>query len=209
MKKILVITSVIASMAATSAFAKTEGSYAGIDLLNTKVKYHQRYTNASTPSALNVKPADSDSAIGLGVNYKYAFNMNGIFFAPGVIAEHNDATVDSGIRRVTVENRLGVKADLGYDVTDTLGVYATVGYVGVNYKTRDGSTASNTGIKDGMAMDWMYGFGVKHDCAQNVALSLEYNTQSLNLKTDTNVAALDEKFRTKIDVIKVGLAYRF
>jgi hypothetical protein len=86
MKKLLIISSLIASLTAASANAKTEGSYLGIDLLktNTQVKgtgigedYGVGWFNTKA----------KDSSIGFGLNYKYAINMNNFFIAPGLFYE--------------------------------------------------------------------------------------------------------------------------
>ncbi len=211
MKKLLVISSVAATIAATSALAKTEGSYAGVNLINTKATYSESYTDNTTPTSVRGSK-DSGSSYSIGLNYKYAVNMNGVFLAPGVFVENNNLKVRNGVdnNQAQIKYRYGITADLGYDVTDKTALYATTGYTGVNYKTNTQDGSGLYGSKNGSQGDWMWGVGVKHDVADNTTLSLEYNTQNLKLKTSSGgTANYSSKLDTRIDVLKIGLAYRF
>ncbi len=76
---------ILASILSGNAFAKTQGSYLGVDLLNTKVKFYQRYTNDATPQMTDRKPSFSHNDYGAGFHYIYAANAGGLFVAPGLI----------------------------------------------------------------------------------------------------------------------------
>jgi opacity protein-like surface antigen len=211
MKKLLVISSVVAALATSSAFAKTEGSYAGVNLINTKATYSEKFSTNATPTALRGS-STSDSAYSVGLNYKYAVNSGGVFLAPGLFVEDNNLKVRNGVdnNSAQIKYRYGITADLGYDVTDKTAVYATTGYTGVNYKTNNSDASGLYGTKNGSQGDWMWGAGVKHDVADNTTLSLEYNTQNLKLKTATGgTIKYSGTLDTRIDVLKIGLAYRF
>lgn len=209
MKKFLIISSLLA-LVSSAAMAKTEGSYAGVDIINTKVKFVEKFSSTAMPSEATNSPSTSDSAYNLGLSYKYAINHDGFFIAPGVFVENNDVTVNNANQRAEIEHRYGVTADLGYDVTEKIGLYAMVGYAGVDYKNKNGTSNSTTAIKDGAEADWLWGVGLKHNCSANSAMTLEYNTQKLDLKTSTNVAGnYAGHFDTRIDVLKLGFAYRF
>ena len=78
MKKTLSLITIAGSLLATSAHAKTEGNYLGIDVLRSTAKVKSTSTLASDNadglgSFYNHK--NRDSAYGFGLSYKYAFNF--------------------------------------------------------------------------------------------------------------------------------------
>ena len=86
MKKTLSLITIASSLLASQAYAKTEGNYLGIDVLRSAAKVKSTSTlasdqvgDASPYYAHNKK----DSSYGVGLNYKYAFNFNSFFIAPG------------------------------------------------------------------------------------------------------------------------------
>ncbi len=208
MKKLIVI-SLFASLVATSAFAKTEGSYVGIDLLNTK-SVSQTRSNDSQDAA-SEESRQTSRNYGVGVNYKYAVNFNKFFVAPGIIIEDNRSKNDIGQgSSLKVKNRYGVKADVGYDVTDSIAPYLTLGYSAISYTSRfNGLTGREK--KSATNYDWFYGAGVKFDVTSNVALNLEYNRQNFRAKVNTGSdSSLDTaSYKTKLEIIKVGVSYKF
>lgn len=224
MKKLFVISLCAASIFSSSAFAKTEGSYFGVDLLNTTVKFNERYSSDISPHAQLRRPSFSGSSYGFGAHYSYAANMNGLFIAPGLFFERNGAsatgdgneTTSNGNRtsqRMQVLQRYGIKTDIGYDVTDTVGLYLTAGYAGISYRTKNFSDTAGrvTTIKNGVTGDWFYGAGAKFDCGKNTAVIVEYNTQSFVAPTSTIGSAnnLNSVYKTRLGVAKIGLAFRF
>lgn len=212
MKKLLITMSVLVSLISSAALAKTEGSYAGLDLLRTSIRYKERY------SVFGLAPQDngpnySNSNYGLGLNYKYAFNFSNAFIAPGLIYEYNNVSAkgDEGIR-LAIRNRYGVKTDIGYDVTDKVAPYFTVGYGNISYSTRN-FVGNQTASIDGNAHDWFYGAGVKFDVSEKVAINLEYNLQKFKAKATipdpNNQYSYSGNFRTKFEALKLGVSYKF
>ena len=210
----------ITSLLSIQAQAKTEGSYAGIDLLRTNATFNERYTDnqegtADFPAATvatNVKPSFSGHGYGIGVNYKYALNFNRFFIAPGVFAERNNNKFQ-GTRgkSLSINNRYGVKADFGYDVTDKIAPYFTSGYSLVNYRTVTDMDGIYLGSLNGNAGDWFYGLGLKFSLTNNIAMNLEYNTQNFAAKINVpnNDIEYSGIYKTRLDVLKLGLSYRF
>ena len=215
MKKLFTTLFAISSLLSISAQAKTEGSYAGIDLLRTNATFNERFTDTQedpeTRVATNVKPSFSGHSYGLGLNYKYALNFNGFFIAPGVFAERNNnkfqGTRGKGLR---VNNRYGVKADFGYDVTNKIAPYFTAGYSLIDYRTTN-NHGNDVASKSGNAGDWFYGLGLKLNVTENVAMNLEYNTQNFAAKTaiPNNDIGYSGIYKTRLDVLKLGLSYGF
>lgn len=180
MKKLFVISLFVSSVFNISAFAKTQGSYVGVDLINTKIDFAERYTNDVDKTPILRKPEYSGSAYGIGLHYNYALNYGGFFMSPGLILEQNSATANGHeerqMQRIQVLNRYGIKTDVGFDLTDRFAAYGTAGYVGVSYKTRNFVLPDGTGtsIKNGTKADWFYGAGLKFDCNKQTSVNLEY-----------------------------------
>jgi outer membrane autotransporter protein len=212
MKKLLVTIFALISLVSSTAFAKTEGSYAGLDLIRTSIRYKERFSASFQPVAADNGPNYSNSNYGAGLNYKYAFNFNNAFIAPGLIFEYNNTSSkgDQG-ERLGIRDRYGVKADLGYDVTEQIAPYFTVGYSNISYSTRN-YVGNDTASRSGKANDWFYGAGLKFDVSDKVTLNLEYNTQKFKAKaTVPNAASYSYAgvYRTKFEALKLGVSYKF
>ena len=220
MKKLLIISSLIASLAASSANAKTEGSYLGIDLLkaNTEVKTSKVSSN-NADTYFNTTTKDSQN--GLGLNYKYAINMNNFFIAPGLFYESIgaetkvDDKANQYTQNVKIKDRYGVKLDLGYDIMDKFAVYLPVGFASTNYElsTKDSFGTSYLSTKTtSKDTSIFYGVGFAFYPIEKLAISLEYNRSKIDLKSGGNVALIGNttlKASANLDVIKLGVAYKF
>lgn len=211
MKKLLALTSVVVSISAASAFAKTEGNYAGVDLLRGNIKVTQRYSNDSNLNAVETTPAVIGSGLGVGLNFKHAHNFDGIFVAPGVFIEQNNLKVEQEVARLHVKNRYGVKVDFGYDVADNIAPYVTVGYAGVAYRARNvAEDSSSTAVKNGTAGGLFYGVGLKLDVNKDYSFNVEYQTQNFRAKTRTDgTAHYSGVFKSNFNQIKLGVSRKF
>jgi opacity protein-like surface antigen len=201
MKRILLTTSLLAAFAAPSAFAKTEGNYVGLDILraNAKHRYQESGTTASN------YPEFSDSSIGYGVNYKYAFNFDNVFVAPGVFFEKlGTEAKDKDGDSVSVNYRYGIKANVGYDVTDDFAAYITAGAASTSYEV-DWKAAGLK--KSGSKIGYIVGAGLSYNVAKDVSLNVEYNVQPLTVSTPDDGGINQAK--TTVSVAKLGIAYRF
>lgn len=220
MKKLFAISVVISSFIASSALAKTEGSYVGLDVIDSRVKFHEEYRSDLVSSGRGLTFQDN-SNYGGGVNYKYAVNVNGLYFAPGVFFEVNNAELEGGqpsaagvSQQLKIRNRYGAKVDFGADIADGISAYVTGGYVGIRYRT--GNFSSNASpeatyaYKNGVSGAWTFGGGLKFDITKAVSLNTEYTIQNFTAKTSTITAAnFIGEYKTRMDVIKVGLSYNF
>lgn len=217
MKKLILTTAIIATFAASSAFAKTEGSYLGIDVLRTKADVKtSKVSSTNLDTYFDTKTKDSTT--GFGVNYKYAFNVNDFFIAPGLIYESIGAEtkvndVDNGYTQdIKIKDRLGAKVDFGFDITDKFAAYIPVGYARTSYtiNTNDyisggSSLQTKTTASQG---SMFYGFGLVFYPVNSMSINLEYNRSSIDLKSGGNVAPT-LKAKANLDVIKFGVAYHF
>lgn len=206
----------------------------------------------STDPATGEQKFGSDSSFGAGFSYKYAINFGGVYIAPGIFAEsiNAESKVSSSITNnnsaspslaadtytsismddtTTVESkyRYGIKADIGYDITEDLAAYLVVGISNNEYdvKNQENTTTSTATVtsdgnpivygagttdtetyKDSVSkIGFIYGLGGSYNLSEDVTLNAEYNRQSVNFKFKD----VDEKLKTTVSVAQVGIAYRF
>jgi len=185
----------------SQAFAKTQGSYIGIDLLQTKSS-HEYSRNGTTAS--NYREFD-DSSIGYGLNYKYAFNFNDFFFAPSLFIEKlGTEAADQDRDTISINERYGAKIDFGYDFTDQFALYLTAGLANASYKVDWKSIEKK---KSGNELGFLGGIGAAYYPHKNIAITLEYNMQGLEISTPNSDGI--NQADTRIRTIKIGAAYHF
>ncbi len=196
--KLFTTASIIAILASSAAYAKTEGHSAGFNLIQSQ------YSSKPTQPAKDVTVFIRNS-YGAGLNYKYAFNMDGMFVAPGVYANYNNI----GNKNAGSKYGYGVRADLGYDINDKVAPYLVVGLGRVNVKSLELSDTSRA--KSFNRNTLLMGAGVKVAIADNMDLSFEYTTQKFDLSNkkskDSAKAAL--KYSNRIQAVQFGVAYKF
>ncbi len=184
MKKLLVAATVAGSLISSMAFAKTEGNYVGVDLLATKFR-----------EAFDKKESGLD--VGLGVNYKYAINFNNFFIAPGVYFDYNNADVSNNANKAELDYSYGTKVDLGYDITDKIATFVSIGYK----EARITSSENNIDVASQTEGLITYGVGAKYALNDNLDLGLSYEYGDY---IDDNI-----KSSLNIDVVRLGVAYKF
>ncbi len=211
MKKIIAIVSTLSVLASASAFAKTEGNYIGFDLHRASVDaIDNNLSQAADPRYVHRET----SKTGVGLSYKHAFNLgNNIFIAPGAFYERigikqyyspNNGTDEN---RLSIKNRYGIRADIGYDINDNLAVYATAGVSRTGYKIALGDAHTGTLENDKSKLAMLYGVGFTSKVNEDLTLGFEFNTQRFSVKQHDQSSDI----RTKIvlDVYKVTLGYHF
>ncbi len=207
-KKLLIASSLAASIAASSAFAKTEGNYVGLDLVLTKA---DNVTYKGSQSSRFEANKEDSTGLSFGANYKYAFNINNFFIAPGLFYEDNHTdnrflfnNLFFASDIIKINRRYGLKFDAGYDLTDNFSAYLTNGIATVNYSVdwhEDGSTSGNN-------IRYFYGAGLAYNISKSFTMNIEYNNtpQALSFKTPS----ADTKINADLSSIyKLGLSYRF
>lgn len=201
-KKLFLATTLIALSSTSSAFAKTEGNYIGLDLGSDHAS--MKYYNPVSESQKN----ESDASVSVGVSYKYAFNFNNIFIAPGLFYESLGLSTDDSLfanlfvrDSVDIEDRSGLKVDVGYDLNDKWALYFTNGLAGVNYRVNWENFEEKADRKWG----YFYGLGVNYNISKRFMLNFEYNMQNINLNTPVSGNKVD----ADISVAKVGISYHF
>ncbi len=202
MKKLITVSSVISVLAGSSAFAKTEGNYLGVELLRTKAE-HLYKTNGVVNNTLG---KFDDSATGYGLNYKYAFNFgNNVFVAPGIFYDKiGTSAEDLDHDPINIQSRYGVKLDVGYDLTNQAAIYFTNGFAKTRYSV-DWLTTNSGEIVSTTPFVYFYGIGATYQASKNITFNAEYNRQHISLMSPSAIVTA----RSKIEVMKVGIAYSF
>lgn len=219
--------SIIASLASANAYAKTEGQYIGFDLLrsNAEVKTTKDKFSANTDKYFNTNR--KDSSIGLGFNYSYAFNFDKFFVAPGAFFDllNNQTNVRDSVNSynqdVSIKSRYGIKANFGYDITDQFSAYIPLGISVNQYELNTNDHLGSSYLKltqTGFESALFYGLGFAYHPTKELAINLEYNNSSFDIKSKTNVAlmgfanssnSVTLKSNVNLNVIKLGVSYNF
>jgi opacity protein-like surface antigen len=225
MKKIIITAAVISAISASSAFAKTEGSYVGLDILRSSIDVKSKSDNSddNTFAPEYYTHKQKDSGYGVGVSYKHAFNFDKFFIAPGVSysfinneakSSYSTSSSDPYSQSVKLNNQLTLQANFGYDVTDQFAFYVPVGVSSFGYeiKTSDVYGASSVrSKKTGRESSAFYGLGFSYQPVKNWLVSLEYN-RFQDLELTSAQATLNEgkiKANIGIEQIKLGVSYGF
>lgn len=208
-----------------ASYAITQGSYITAEALKTHVRYYERFYNNTRPSGTRSRPSHSGSDnYGGGIAYKYAFNYRGLFFAPGIFFEKHQARADGKVstsnldwQRMEIENRYGVKSDIGFDI-GLFAPYITGGYAAIDYRARNYSKNSiySGAYHNGTVKDFFYGAGFKIEIPRSyVSLNFEYNTNNFFAKTSISpepaatAGGYRGEYRTRLDIFKLGLSFNF
>ncbi len=207
----------------------TRGHYVGISGNLNQLKFHEEYTMDGTPYKAKVKPSATGYGYGVGLNYKHAFNFNGFFIAPGAFVEKNrNSQVGNGrvysaynqVVRLDIDGRYGLTADLGYDFTEKFSTYLMGGYSIINYTAKNGLNINGLGyqttLKNSSKGSAIVGLGAKYNYNNHISFNIEANTQTLNLKTNTDVPynrdnnfMYEANYRGRFNAVKIGVSYNF
>lgn len=228
MKKTLSLLAIASSLLLTSqANAKTEGNYLGIDILRSKAQVKSTSTLAEDNSGSSepyYNHKKKDSTYGFGLSYKYAFNFDKFFVAPGISYEILNNQIKSGhavasdnyfSQSVKIKSSVSLRANLGYDINDQFAVYVPVGisqfYYDIKTADSDGFNTPVNSKKSSSKSAAFIGFGFSYEPVKNWVMNLEYNKyQNLKLTSgDATIAGGQISAKTNVDLFKLGLAYRF
>jgi len=227
----LIIAAIPLSNKSHASNYQSKGHYLGLDLLKSNVKFYERYIqNYNNQTTYVIEEQDHNSEYGVGINYKYYFNFNNFFIAPGVFFENNETTADTkhrkthgDLRYLEVDNRFGVKTDVGYDINKYFSPYLTGGFARINYETGNiallGSELVNSTKINSSVSSWYYGIGFKSNIYENINISFEFNRHKFDAKAYANNEVITNrlgnaynvqtKYDAQLNVLKFGLSYNF
>lgn len=209
---------------------RTKGHIVGFDVVLNRASFNQYYSDPD--GGINyekkVNPPSTGYGGGLGVNYKYAFNFNKFFIAPGIFYEKLNTKVTPSqkaypfyevtSRGLTVNDRYGIITNFGYDFNQYISPYLVVGYSAVRYNSKNGigyvgEEAVETVSKTDTAHSLLYGLGLNLKYNQQVSFNLEFNMQKFTAKqgkiSDPVFISYNSKYKADIDSLKLGVAFNF
>ncbi len=219
--------SAIASILPDTTFAKTEKSYLNLSYIRSRAT-HKNIVNYQINNAnLSMRQENSprkfdDNGNGIGIGYSYAFNYNNAFIAPGVFAELINTKSGRGTQpavsltssynyfnQFNVNSRQGLKVDLGYDIHDNFAVYASTGLSRTSFSNYyHTNLAMGTRVTNGKISSSentiFYGGGLLLNVNDKVSVNTELTTQSFKSND-----VFDHKIKTRLNVFKAGVSYRF
>lgn len=186
MKKLLLVTSVIAALTTTSANAAHNESmegrpYAGVDL------------NFVETAHTNPSASDNDE-MGFGLSLGYKIPRDRAYIAPEIFYDYIDSVI---------VHRLGAKVNVGYSFNDRFDGFVNLGVASVGYDdTTPSPQSSYSSSANKMAM--IYGLGVTYDLNHDWAAKLAYDRQRFNIRYDNSSTD-----RISLNVFKIGVMYSF
>jgi opacity protein-like surface antigen len=213
MKKLKKISSICALIfcvnLSSQAFAKTEGSYVGVNIADftsdNNMKVSENFVQVGSQDQFK------KSSTGVGLEYKYAYNFNGLFVAPAVFFDftRNDAQ-NAASDNINLENRYGVKFDIGFDIADKFSPYLTIGYAGTSYDASVLRVVNSSYVRlnsAGREFAPIYGFGFLFDLNEKVKFNFEFNHQSIEIPLSSAVGYNHSK--TDLTSAKFGVLFNF
>lgn len=205
-KKLLCTTALVASVLSFNASAKTQGNYVGLNLIRTESKatdteYYQtrhRYDNFS-----------------FGVDYKYAFNFNNFFIAPGIFfdnnAHDNNYSLGDGDRAsLNGKYNYGAKIDFGYDLTEKFSPFVTLGHSETRLSYSEYGPNVQSVKYDHTQEGLIYGLGFRYSLTDSVSLNAAYEITKFNgTKNFDDLVVGNDKVDSDYRVAKLGVAFNF
>jgi opacity protein-like surface antigen len=166
----------------------------------------------------------SDSDYGLGINYKYAFNFNNFFVAPGV--SYNLLNSESRVgftgsfnepysQTMKLKSQLTLQTNFGYDFNDQFSAYVPVGVSSFSYELNTSDTGGFGNVvttkKSGRESAFFFGLGFAYAPVKNWVINLEYNKfQDFEVTSPTaTVNGGQIVANTNVDSLKLGVSYGF
>jgi len=233
---ILFLSLILANLSAQKLYAKTQGSYLSLDAV--KTKYNSSTSGSSKYIGLKqtkyMDSSNSSSESGVGISYKYSYDIGkGFFVSPGIFYENlgietqssKDQYFTAGSQLymanfkndLAIKDRYGFKIDLGYEIKDRVLLYIPVGISAISYEF---TTIDTWNVNEyakltqkGNSLSYMYGIGTSIKLFSNTSLNIEYNISSYDIESKGRVGLVfeDAQLKTKVDLktIKAGISYKF
>lgn len=207
-KKLLIIATAIITTISFGAQAKTQGNYLGLNLINTS-------TTNRDDALENQKHRNNNYSF--GVEYKYAVNFDSFFLAPGIFYDHNaqnsDFSIADGDRAsINIKSSYGIKANIGYDVTEKFSPFITTGYSVTRLDASVyGPSFANEELKESFNQEgFVYGLGFKYDFTKELSLNAAYEITQFGLHSNLDGAiGGSDKLNSDYKVAKIGVSYNF
>lgn len=155
-----------------------------------------------------------------------------MFIAPGIFYENLNLEEKKDLlgNSLVIDNRKGLKLDIGVDFDYNISVYFTNGVSALDYTAKWTNLQSLIVTDDmiiyekvtddtprtaisGRSFAYFYGLGLAYRMFDRISLILEYSMQSNSLKAKTGsyetTGVIFDRFQTESKFTKLGMAIRF
>jgi len=222
-RNIIFVAAAFLAVTNSSSYAKTQGSYVDLNIIRTDISAIKTNYQLTDPATTTIGSADNseydsfrdDDKVSYGLAYKYAFNFdNGLFVAPSLFFDYSNVSASadtSTYYKKSLKHRGGVKANIGYDITDKLSFFVNGGYAYNRYKV---ATYYDGEIYKGSGYDFApsYGFGAKYSITDNLDLNLEYELSKITMEDPEiykNSLTIISETELDLRVLRFGVSYKF
>lgn len=210
MKKISILTALIAAFSFVSSASNATGFYVGADALFSSASFNSK-SNLSVSAPQDGDNKDGDN-IGLGLNLGYRFDLLNLYTAAEVFYDHLDVSAtgfNDAYRAprandsLNVNNRYGVKGHVGAAILPFITPFFTLGMANVDYDIKINSSNSSVGKTE---LSPLYGLGVLVDLPiVGLSARASYDYQDVNM----DYVDATTKINTDIHTVRLGIAYNF
>ncbi|MFT6332587.1 MAG: opacity protein-like surface antigen [Lentimonas sp.] len=193
-KKLLAVASVAAVLSSSMAFAKNDGGHV-VSLEGSFIDVDQNLGNADY--------LGSDNQILPTLRYGYKFQFDKIFVRPSASYTIGDIDIndtDGTSDKSTVSNIYTIESDIGYDITDAIGVFGTLGLQGLSLE-REVSGSKD----DANSIGFLLGLGAEYNINDNLSVSAKYQYSEVNV----DVQGSNSDHELELNTIKIGFSYNF
>lgn len=194
MKKLLIATTLIGSLLSSAAIADNRHS---LSIEASKIDVEQSFGSADY--------LGSDDSILPTLRYGYKFQLNDFYLRPSVSYTFGDIEMKDTDRpndSSTLSQILTLEGDAGYNITEKLGVFVTLGLMKANFE-RD--VPSGNYKDDANGNGALVGVGVEYDIMDSLSVGVKYQHAQIDYGVQNN----SNDFEVEVDTIKVGLSYNF
>jgi opacity protein-like surface antigen len=181
--------------------------YVGVDGIYSKTDHKYKTTYGDSVASSYQNRGRHGEHLGFGINAGYKMQYDRVFVAPEVFYDNlNNSTNDFGGAPTTlnVDNRYGVKVNLGYDLTSNVSAFVNLGLANVRYINRDPTTGTSSGYNK---LAPIYGIGALYKLNNNWALKAAYDYQKFSTRYYSSAPLIKDQLTLR--VFKLGVIYNF
>lgn len=206
MKKFLIV---CATTALLSSPSYATGFFVGADLLRASAKHQAK--NSSTTSGPQNGEEQGANKMGYGVNAGFRFDFltllaSGELFYDNINTSSKNFKQTSGQSSasdsIAINNRYGVKANVGFSIFPRITPFLTYGLTNISYSS---DVLSNNQSITKTELTPIYGIGLLIDLPLGISAKASYDYQQFN----ASYASSGSKINTHLGVAKLGLIYNF
>ena len=197
-KKSLLIAAASFCVVANQSNAE-EAHYVGLDLSLNQLDYKSNIASAQS---------FDDDAVGVGIRYGYRFDLaSNMFITPELFFDYMGSSAkDSDSDPTEIDYKYGIKANLGYDISDDWSGYVSFGVDQIDYSVKWNSVSRE---KSSHEFGFIWGVGASKNLSDSTKLDLSFHRTNVDFDGPIASGLTPSDYEVDIDVLKIGLSYKF